>query len=188
MNLNDSAEYMVEGHIKIWCPNTGIILLNKRNAIHNENMSLIIAASLFNNNYINELHLGNGGTTIDSVGNIAYKITNTTGLNADLYNNLYYKNIVSNSDQFNKIETTHTNDTNYSDIIITATLEVNEPDVNSNLLNSNNEFIFDEIGLKSYSDTPGSGKLLTHVIFHPITKTLTNQVQIVYTLRFRIGT
>lgn len=188
MQLADSTSLNIEGHLKIWSPLTGSVFLQKRNAIHAENLSAVLAESLANKtSYINELHFGNGGTVIDSVGNITYRSTNTTNLSADLHQSLYYK-IISQDDNLNKMEVTHISDTNYSDIIVTATLETNEPSTSSNLLNTSNEFVFDEIGLKSKSDTEGAGKLLTHVIFNPITKTLTNQVQVVYTIRFRIGT
>ena len=42
--------------------------------------------------------------------------------------------------------------------------------------------MFDELGLVSYSPT-GNGKLLTHVIFHPVQKSLNRLIQIDYTLR-----
>ena len=51
---------------------------------------------------------------------------------------------------------------------------------------SNNEstFVFDELGLKSYSAT-GQSKLLTHVIFHPVQKSLNRLIQIDYTVRIQ---
>ena len=42
MNFLDMAAYSIEGFVKIWCPDTGEIFVNKRNAIHAENLSLSI--------------------------------------------------------------------------------------------------------------------------------------------------
>jgi hypothetical protein len=43
-------------------------------------------------------------------------------------------------------------------------------------------YVFDELGLRGY-DPDGTGRLLTHVIFHPIQKSLNRLVQIDYTVR-----
>ena len=182
------AGYGVEGFVKIWCPESGEIFVNKRNSIHAENLSIAITNSLaLKQNIINELHFGNGGTTVDSVGNIVYKSTINSGSSADLYSSTYYK-VIDISDttnnttpSLNKTEVLHTEDTNYSDITVTATIGTNEPTNGQN-------FIFDEIGLKSKGSALGNGKLLTHVIFNPVTKQANNTVQVVYTLRFRIST
>ena len=40
----------------------------------------------------------------------------------------------------------------------------------------------DELGLKAYSPD-GEGRLLTHVIFHPVQKSLNRLIQIDYTVR-----
>ena len=48
--------------------------------------------------------------------------------------------------------------------------------------NTASNFVFDELGLVSYSPA-GTGKLLTHVIFHPVQKSLNRLIQIDYTLR-----
>ena len=42
--------------------------------------------------------------------------------------------------------------------------------------------MFDELGLKAYSSS-GTGRLLTHVIFHPVQKSLNRLIQIDYTVR-----
>ena len=46
--------------------------------------------------------------------------------------------------------------------------------------------MFDELGLKAYSPAgPGLGDLLTHVIFHPVQKSLNRLIQIDYTVRIQ---
>ena len=46
MKKTDVSGLSVEGHIKIFSPETGEVFVNKRNAIHYENMSIAIAKSL----------------------------------------------------------------------------------------------------------------------------------------------
>jgi hypothetical protein len=43
-------------------------------------------------------------------------------------------------------------------------------------------YVFDELGLKSYNPN-GEGKLLTHVVFHPVQKSLNRLLQVDYTIR-----
>jgi hypothetical protein len=87
----------------------------------------------------------------------------------------------------NKIETRHVTGTNYTDVFITCLLDYGEPqgqDAFDNTTNNNAEFVFDELGLRSYSPT-GAGKLLTHVIFHPVQKSLNRLIQVDYTVRIQ---
>ena len=44
----DQSGVMMEGHIKIFDPETGEVLVDKRNAIHYENMSEALALSIGN--------------------------------------------------------------------------------------------------------------------------------------------
>ena len=44
--LNEKSGVLLQGHIKIHNPETGEILVDKRNAIHYENMSIALAESL----------------------------------------------------------------------------------------------------------------------------------------------
>jgi hypothetical protein len=53
-----------------------------------------------------------------------------------------------------------------------------------NTTNNNSDFVFDELGLKSYSAT-GQSRLLTHVIFHPVQKSLNRLIQVDYTVRIQ---
>ena len=138
------------------------------------------------------LRFGNGGTTVDPTGIITYLTPNSTGTSATLYSETYSKVIddrsVTNLDPVrNKIETRHVTGTNYTDVFVTCLLDYGEPqgqDAFDNTTNNNADFVFDELGLRSYS-TSGTGKLLTHVIFHPVQKSLNRLIQVDYTVRIQ---
>ena len=194
MQGKDLSGIHIEGHIKIHNPETGEVFINKRNAIHYENMSISLAESIANagQGFIYEMAFGNGGTTIDPTGIITYLTPNSTGTSASLYNETYSKVVDDrasvNTDPIrNKIETRHVTGTNYTDVFITCLLDYGEPNGQSAFDNSNdneNSFVFDELGLKSYSST-GNSRLLTHVIFHPVQKSLNRLIQIDYTVRIQ---
>jgi hypothetical protein len=137
--------------------------------------------------------LGNGGTSVDPTGVITYLPTNTSGSSAQLYNQTYYKSVNNNSTYNldptrNKLEIRHINGTVYSDIFVTCTLDYGEPSQQQafdNTTNFNDQFVFDELGLKSWAGTPNTGNLITHVVFHPIQKSLNRLIQIDYTVRIQ---
>ena len=194
MFSRDFSGLNIEGHIKIWNPKTNEIFINKRNAIHYENMSIALADSIGNSGqgFIYEMAFGNGGTSVDPTGIITYLTPNSVGTNATLYNQTYTKVVddraVANVDPTrNKIETRHVTGTNYTDVFITCLLDYGEPNGQDAMDTSNNNdgnYVFDELGLKSYSST-GNSKLLTHVIFHPVQKSLNRLIQIDYTVRIQ---
>jgi hypothetical protein len=135
---------------------------------------------------------GNGGTSIDPTGIITYLTPNTSGTNASLYNQTYQKIVDPNSSTNvdptrNFTEVRHTTGQNYSDIFVTCLLDYGEPngqaayDTNSDGIKT---YVFDELGLQSYSST-GESLLLTHVIFHPVLKSLNRLIQIDYTVRIQ---
>lgn len=191
-NMQDNNNFLVQGHIKIFDPETQEVIVNKRNAIHYENMSIAMAESLGNEGqgYISSMSLGNGGTSIDPTGIITYLTPNSTGTNASLYNQTFTKNVddrnVNNTDPArNKIEIRHLSGTTYTDIVVSCLLDYGEPNGQQafdTAAGSDNAFVFDELGLKSYSSS-GEGRLLTHVIFHPVQKSLNRLIQIDYTVR-----
>ena len=193
----DNSGIRVDGHIKIWDPTSGEIIVDKRNAIHYENMSMSLASSLADRTtgFINEMAFGNGGTTVDPTGIITYLTPNTTGTNASLYNQTYYKVVDDNSSgnkdvSRNKMEVRHTPGNKYTDIVVTCTLDYGEPPGQTafdNTTDFNDTFVFDELGLKSWEGTENgtTNKLLTHVIFHPVQKSLNRLIQIDYTLRIQ---
>lgn len=191
-NMQDNNNFLVQGHIKIFDPETQEVIVNKRNAIHYENMSIAMAESLGNEGqgYISSMSLGNGGTSIDPTGIITYLTPNSTGTNASLYNQTFTKIVddrnVNNTDPArNKIEIRHLSGTTYTDIVVSCLLDYGEPNGQQafdTAAGSDNAFVFDELGLKSYSSS-GEGRLLTHVIFHPVQKSLNRLIQIDYTVR-----
>jgi len=54
-----------------------------------------------------------------------------------------------------------------------------------NSTNANGEYVFDELGLQSWAGSASELMLITHVIFHPVQKSLNRQIQIEYTLRIQ---
>ena len=98
-NFKEQNGVLLQGHIKIHNPETGEIFVDKRNAIHYENMSLALAESLANQGegFVNSMVFGNGGTSVDPTGIITYLSPNSTGTNASLYSQTYTKVIDDNS-------------------------------------------------------------------------------------------
>ena len=190
--FKDLNGVLLQGHIKISDPESGEILIDKRNAIHYENMSLALAESLANAGQgpIYKMAFGNGGTAVDPTGIITYLTPNSTGTNASLYNQTFAKVVDdqagNNTDPVrNKIETRHVSGTNYTDILVSCLLDYGEPsgqDAFDNATDETSSYIFDELGLRAYS-AAGTGRLLTHVIFHPVQKSLNRLIQIDYTVR-----
>ena len=190
--INEQNGVFVQGHIKISDPSSGEVFVNKKNAIHYENMSIALAESLGNAGQgpIAVMSFGNGGTNVDSTGVITYLTPNSTGTNAGLYNQTFTKIVDDrNTDNLdptrNKIETRHVSGTNYTDILVSCLLDYGEPNGQQafdTAASQNESYVFDELGLKSYSPN-GTGRLLTHVIFHPVQKSLNRLIQIDYTVR-----
>jgi hypothetical protein len=189
----------VIGFLKIYNPQTGEVFLNKKNAIHYENMSDALALTLSNRGTgtIYQMAFGNGAASVDATGIITYLPPNVTGQNANLYNQTYAKIvddtlISNNSPSTNKMIVSHEAGKIYTDVLIQCLLDYGEPggqDAFDNGTNLESSFVFDEIGiLANYgTDTEGNviTKLLTHVIFHPIQKSLNRQIQIDYTIRIQ---
>lgn len=193
---NENSGVHIEGHIKIFDPESKEVYVNKRNAIHFENMSEALATTLANkgSGFIHEMHFGNGGTSVDPTGVVSYLPANSTGSGADLYNKTYYKVVDDNSSlnldpSRNRIEVRHTPGLVYTDILVSCLLDYGEPSGQQafdNTTNFDDDFVFDELGLKGWNgSTAGAGKLLTHVVFHPVQKSLNRLIQIDYTVRIQ---
>jgi len=195
MQTKDQTGIHIEGHIKIYDPESKEIFIDKRNAIHYENISVALAQSLADsgNGFVYQMAFGNGGTSIDPTGIITYLTPNTSGTNASLYNTTYAKVVNQNSSNNvdptrNFIETRHTTGTNYTDLFVTCLLDYGEnitgQSAFDNVNNNSSPAVFDELGLVSYNSA-GTGLLLTHVIFHPVLKSLNRLIQIDYTVRIQ---
>lgn len=184
----------LQGHIKIFDPQTKEVFVDKRNAIHYENFSLALVNSVGNQGYgwVSKMAFGNGGSRVDPTGIITYLTPNTIGQNATLYNQTYEKSVDSSSaanldPTRNFMETRHLIGNTYSDLLVSCLLDFGEPSGQLAFDNSSNldgEYVFDELGLVGY-DISGSELLLTHVIFHPVQKSLNRMIQIDYTVRIQ---
>lgn len=186
--MKSTVNIKIDGYIKIIDVPSGKILHEGHNAINSETMSIVVANMLAGNNsqYIYEMHFGNGGvidgTTIKDV-----EENLVLGTVAELYNPLYYK-VIDANDTINNPEPSrnfvtvhHLDGLPYTDLIVTCTLEENEP------LSLDGAIIFNEIGLKSRGKTGlNSGYLLTHYASENIPKTSSSCIQVVYTLRIRL--
>lgn len=194
-----TLSYKVEGFLKIYDPNNGEVFVDKHNAINYENMSEAIADTLSSRGYgeIYQMAFGNGGASVDQTGVITYLPPNTTGQNAALYNQTYAK-IVDDTSVFNldptrnKMTVSHTPGKVYTDILVQCLLDYGEPAGQAAFDNStqtNSTYVFDELGLLANYGTDNNGnvvtRLLTHVIFHPVQKSLNRQIQIDYTVRIQ---
>jgi hypothetical protein len=201
--MNQKSEQMnvsVEGHVLIRAyaseadlkeKTNGKIVLNKRNAVHPEHASILIARAIANreNGSIYSMHFGTGGATVDPLGNITYATPNTTGA-ADLNNPVYFEVVDDNegAPQGNQMAVRHINGTLFSDVEIRCVLDKNEPfgqpafDNVGNINVNDSQFVFDEIGLKTED-----GLLVTHITFSPVEKTASRILEIIYTLRISIN-
>jgi hypothetical protein len=189
----------IEGFVKITDPVTKEVLVDKKNAVHFENISIAMAETLSNRTlaqgggWIYAMAFGNGGSSVDPTGVITYLPPNTVGQNADLYNQTYIKVVDDNSaadpdPTNNKMTVLHTSGNAYTDILVTCLLDYGEPpgqQAFDNSTNFNGEYVFDELGLKCVNGDTNNLRLITHVIFHPVQKSLNRQIQIDYTLRIQ---
>lgn len=189
----------IEGFLKIHDPVTGEILVEKKNAIHYENMSIALANALSNRGIgtIYKMAFGNGGSSIDQTGVITYLPPNTNGQSSALYNQTFAKivddtNINNTNPSRNRLTTNHVAGKVYTDIIVQCLLDYGEPAGQMAFDNgtaTQSPFVFDELGLFSFDGTDNAGgeltKMLTHVIFHPVQKSLNRQIQVDYTVRIQ---
>jgi len=185
----------IDGFLKIHDPNNGEVFVDKCNAIHYENMSISLAETLANKplGWIYSMAFGNGGSSVDPTGVITYLPPNVTGQNSDLYNQTYVKVVddssAANSDPANNnLTVLHTSGKLYTDVLVSCLLDYGEPPGQQSFDNSTNfsgEFVFDELGLKAWTGSGQANRLLTHVIFHPVQKSLNRQIQIDYTIRIQ---
>lgn len=180
------------GHVLIKDADTGEVILDKENAIHYENMSEALAQSLANRptGHVHEMAFGNGASTVSGTGAVTYFPPNTTGQSAQLYNQTYSKVVddmspLNPNPSYNNMRVQHAQSSTFADIVVTCTLAAQEPSdqgVFDNEVDNETPYVFDELGLKAF-DPAGNGKLLTHVVFHPVQKSLNRAFEIIYTVR-----
>ena len=178
----------VKGHIKIFDPNTGEVFVEKNNAINFEAMSLALANSLGYKGtltgFISRMVFGNGASSIDATGLITYLPPNVTGTNAKLYSKTYPLSVAE--EPVLTMTVNHTSPNLYSDLLISCVIPFGAPanqaafDNDTTLTNS---YTFDELGLEV--DIAGVGMLISHVVFHPVQKSLNREIQIDYTIRIQ---
>ena len=196
MPMIDKSNEHVTGHVMIRDYQTGEILVDKMNAINYENFSISLVRTIANrpDSWIQEMCFGNGGATVSEIGTITYLPPNVTGQTAQLYNQTYYQVVDDQSPldldpTQNYISTSHVEGMTYTDVIVTCLLDLGQPsgqDAFDTATNITGRYVFNELGLKAYSPNgPNTGRLLTHVIFSPVQKSLNRQIQIVYTIRIQ---
>lgn len=189
----------IQGFLKVFDPNNNEVFFDGCNAIHYENISVAIADALSSRGQgaIFKMAFGNGGSSVDQTGIITYLPTNTVGQNASLYNQTYAKiiddtSILNTNPIRNKMSVNHTTGKVYTDIIVQCLLDYGEPAGQmafDNGTQMESSYVFDELGLLANYGTDDAGneltKLLTHVIFHPVQKSLNRQIQVDYTVRIQ---
>jgi hypothetical protein len=190
--MKENFELTIEGHVKIVSHNGDgtdeKVVMDQRNAIHKENMSLAIARALAGDDsgHVYSMHFGTGGATVDGVGAISYADPNVSG-SADLNVPAYFEVVDTKrgAPDGNLAGTRHVSGTLFSDVEIRCVLDKGEPIGQAafdNLPdNIDSSFKFDEIALKT-----DDGLLLTHIVFNPIEKTANRVFEVVYTVRIRV--
>lgn len=103
--MNSNMSVQVIGHVRIEDADTKEVLLDKKNAVHPQNMARILARALAKepNYFIHRIAFGNGGTVTDPTGNIIFNPTND-GRNGSwesrLYNETYSEIVDASSVSF----------------------------------------------------------------------------------------
>lgn len=200
-----------KGIVKITDANTGEVLRHVKNAIHFGNISWAITSALEGSatGHITNMVFGSGGTSIDSSGNISYRSPNTSNLqdaSAEPYQATYWEDLSATGNSIVTVPGT----SNFSDLTSTALIAFGEPDnvtpeftqsVTDTATTTNDTYVFDELALytgttmgtlgttgsPSSFDFAPDGRMLTHVIFHPVQKAANRELQIEYTIRVQMG-
>lgn len=155
----------VHGHVHAAYTDNGEVVLDKDNAIHNQNMAEAIARGLSNMTgsaigayQIYALVLGNGGSSVSATNQITYLPPNITGSNARLYNATYAQPVdgsLVGTPATNSVTYQRSTTDNSSIVIVTITLGAGQPTGQDTTdtppdPNINSQFAFDELGLYTY--------------------------------------
>ena len=202
----DEAKIKITGHVKILGADSaeelisaegvptgkGEVVLDKFNAVHPENFSIMIARGIADrdNGTIYTMYFGSGGATVDPLGNVSYATPNTTGV-ADLNTPVFFEivNDKSGAPAGNQMSVRHITGTLFSDVEVLCLISKNQPygqpvaDNSSGQNLNSSPFVFNEIGLKTQDNL-----LVTHVTFSPIEKSSSRVWLVSYQLRIRITT
>ncbi len=200
LKLREDIGIKIIGHVKIREADTaeelhagkGDVVLDKFNAVHPENFSIMIARGIADRDFgtIYTMYFGSGGATVDPLGNVSYATPNTTGV-SDLNVPVFFEIVDDNSGapEGNQMSVRHITGTLFSDVEVLCLVAKNQPygqpiSDNSSGLNLNTSaFVFNEIGLKTQDNL-----LVTHVTFSPIEKSANRVWLVSYQLRIRITT
>ena len=194
--MNDTHSSFVQGHVRIIDLATGEVLVDKGNAINYENFSVSLAKTISNrpDSWIQDMVFGNGAATVSGTGTITYLPPNVVGSSARLYNQTFAKCVndlspLNLDPSANYITTAHTSGTTYSDVIVTCTLDIGEPagqEAFDTATTLTGPYVFNELGLRAYDPRGAAeGRLLTHVVFSPVQKSLNRKLSVVYTIRIQ---
>ena len=163
-------------------------ILHTHNDIHPENMSYLLASAImvYENNQLDKMGFGNGGSQTDNIGRTIILPPNTIGRNITLYNmtceKIIANNNTSNTDtENNNITLEHIVGNNYTDVIVRCTLNRFEPSGQETVDTTSpteDTYIFDEIGLFDRL-----GNLVCHTTFNPIQKSSNRVIVVVYRVR-----
>lgn len=182
-----NVDLQLEGRVLIHDLHTGELLMQRKNAIHPQNMALVVSRALAreDNGYVFELVFGNGGTFLNTSSALVYKSPNVIGSGATLYNQTYavqVDEISAGTPVTNSVVALPSPAPSLTSlVVVTAQLSALEPlgQAVADSLTTDPEaaFVFDEIGLKS-----PDGLLLSHLVFSPIEKTANRAWLITYTI------
>lgn len=195
--FKDNGNFNIRGFVEIYdiTDEDNPKELLKQNAIHDGNMVYHIAKAMIgqdsgNTSAIGWFALGDGGSEISNTGTITYRPTNTSKARneaADLYQRVFQKNIQDVGYTMEVPTTLYPNA--IADIKIDFILNQGEPFGElpmDNAVEFSDKFVFDEIGLFSNASDINDSYLLTHIVFHPIQKSLNRVLNVKYTIRFEI--
>lgn len=208
--MKEAIKTYVSGDVQIL--QDGVVIREKKNAIHPANMAIAIARGLSNsaNNQVFKMKLGNQGTYVDSSQQIVFRPPNVTGATADLYNPTYVEIVDDESSTVgvgNSVTFTSIPSSTSTRVIVTCVISSNEA-VNRTTDGADGstgdgldgvdddptegEFFFDELGLfTSGLGTPSllnedDELMLSHLVFSPIEHTSNRELTIIYTLTITV--
>ena len=187
MNFN-VTNVSARGFLTIRDKETQMIVVDTNNAIHFGNLTATLAKAFSGSldGHARYMVFGNGGSSVTTTGQISYRSPNVSSIrdsSAMLYNQTFSKDMSVNTDTDNI--SFNLSNANFADIQFKATLNFGEPngqDSTDTAINNDGDYVFDELGIQAYDNT-----LITHVLFHPVQKSLNRALEIDYTIRIQMG-